>query len=789
MRKPRGGELRTKTRFPKALVRRSASRAGGVKLAYGALLSLAVSSALADSAEGGLEEIIVTAQRRAENSQDVPVAISAFSAADLERAGVRQAGDIAAMVPNLVVVSPYGTEAQPVFSLRGVTTDDFSQNQSAPVAMYVDEAYKAVGALQALQTYDLDRVEVLRGPQGTLYGKNATGGAVSFYTRNPDLENYDGYLTAGIGNYNARTLEGAIGGPISDGVLGWRGAVYYDDREGWLRSIIPGVRPENGIDALAGRLTFFAKPADEVTVQLKMSASRSGGTPYGDRPINIIPSITGADPQLGPFENAALYAYDKVLDNENVTLKVDWKVAEHAVLTSVTAYDYGRWVETGDDASVGTQIWGPDTYASSINTTSEELRLASLDAGRWTWLGGLYFDHDALHGWNQYHYFDAYPGTIFLPGSTTPLYGFDQANNYDQIRESKSAFANASFDITPEVTVRGGVRLTMDDLAVKNYLALEGGLLNAPTCVCINQPTLWTQTIPLIPGTYVDFAPGIYPRSPTLPERSTDNNNVTYKTGIDWKPAPGMLTYLSVSTGYRGAALNSQAFNAPVEVNFAKPERLMAYEIGLKSELLDRRLQLNAAIFYYNYKDQQFLVSSSESGVLLYQEVNAPKSRVEGGEVETRVKAATGLELHWNLGYQDGKYLDFTYDGVNVSGNQLALSPRFTSSGGIDWTVGPVLDGSLLISVDGSYQSKDYWDPENTQRIAQGAYFLVNARSTLTLGPSQRYAITIWGKNLADRAYNAYALPTQTPAEGGLGLDYTNPAEPRTFGLSGSVKF
>ena len=137
-----------------------------------------------------LAEIVVTAQRKSERLQDVPIAVTAVSAADLSARGVRQAGDIAAAVPNMLLNSPYGPEAQPTFTLRGVTTQDFSQNQSSPIAMYVDDVYKPVGAVQALQTFDLDRVEVLRGPQGTLYGKNATGGAVSFYSGNPSLTPY-----------------------------------------------------------------------------------------------------------------------------------------------------------------------------------------------------------------------------------------------------------------------------------------------------------------------------------------------------------------------------------------------------------------------------------------------------------------------------------------------------------------------------------------------------------------------------------------------------------------------
>ena len=197
-----------------------------------------------------LDEVIVTAERRSERAQDVPIAISAFSAADLEARGVRQAGDIAAGVPNLMLSSPYGEEAQPTFALRGVTTNDWSQNQSSPIAMYVDDVYKSVGAVQALQTYDLDRVEVLRGPQGTLYGKNATGGAMNFYSRNPSLTETDGYITAGFGNYNARTVTAAAGTPIIENELGVRAAVYYAQRDGWVRSVVPGVQPLNGVDAL-----------------------------------------------------------------------------------------------------------------------------------------------------------------------------------------------------------------------------------------------------------------------------------------------------------------------------------------------------------------------------------------------------------------------------------------------------------------------------------------------------------------------------------------------------------
>src|SRR3981081_1383754 len=232
------------------------------------------------AADDVLNEIVVTAQRQTERIQDVPIAITAISASDLADRGVRQAGDIVSSVPNMLLNSPYGPEAQPTFTLRGVTTQDFSENQSSPIAMYVDEVYKSVGAVQALQVYDLDRVEVLRGPQGTLYGKNATGGAVSFYSANPSLTAADGYVTAGLGNFHDYSVRAAAGEPLIDDALGARGAVMYEKRDGWVRSVVPGVEPLNAVDAFAGRATFLAKPMDGLTAPLKKSARKYRGTPY-----------------------------------------------------------------------------------------------------------------------------------------------------------------------------------------------------------------------------------------------------------------------------------------------------------------------------------------------------------------------------------------------------------------------------------------------------------------------------------------------------------------------------
>src|SRR5439155_1395099 len=447
-------------------------------------------------ADAALEEVVVTAERRTEKAQDVPVAITAVSAADLESRGVRQAGDITADVPNLLLNSPYGPEAQPTFTLRGVTTQDFSENQSSPVAMYVDEVYKSVGAVQALQTYDLDRVEVLRGPQGTLYGKNATGGAISFYTKNPSLTAYDGYITAGAGNYSAYSVQGAVGGPVIDNEIGW-------------------------------------------------------------------------------FDNGAKFAVHKEIRSDNATLKLDWQLSPHATLTSVTGYDYGWWYEKSDDGGLPIffRLDDPNTYFSSVNAFSQEIRIASHDTGAFGWLGGLYYARESTHATVQFHFFDGYNLNFWAPtnaGAPTQVYGFDEYNNFDQLKDSRAVFFNASYTVAPAVTLRAGLRYTKDKVTISNFYALEGGLASpgASTAATgadpnIDATTWWTQTVgnpalypppppntPLTAGrTY--FQQGLAVQGyGFVPTFENDTNNVSGKVGVDWKASDGVLSYASISQGY-----------------------------------------------------------------------------------------------------------------------------------------------------------------------------------------------------------------------------------------------
>ncbi len=775
-------------------------------LAGGAALSAAWPQSV--RADEALEEITVTAQRVSERLQDVPVAVTAILADDLDERGVRQAGDITSAVPNLLLNSPYGPEAQPTFTLRGVTTQDFSENQSSPVAMYVDEVYKSVGAVQALQIYDLDRVEVLRGPQGTLYGKNATGGAISFYSRNPSLTAYDGYVTAGAGNYSDYSVRGAVGGPIVENGLGWRVAMLYEKRDGWVHSIVPGVEPLNGVDALAGRFTLMARPSDGMTATLKVSVSRSGGTPYGAHALNNDPNATGFSGNIGWFDNGAKYAVHKDIRNDSVSLKLDWQVSAHATLTSVTGYDYGWWYEKSDDGGlpITARLDDPNTYFSSVNAFSQEIRVASHDTGAFGWLAGLYYGRESTHATVQFHFFDGYflnfwspqvPPTVISPANL-PLFGFDEYNSFDQLKDSRAVFLNTTFVVAPTITLRAGVRYTKDKVTISHFYALEGGLANpGPVGFAPDGGiTWWTQTIGALPpgvtAPRTFFQTGLAPQGlGVVPEFGQDTNNVSGKIGVDWKPGEDLLTYASVSQGYRGVAFNGQAYNDPTELTFAGPEKLTSYEIGLKTGFWNRRGVFNAAVFHYDYKNQQFLDAFTLPGGLGtgFRTVNAPKSRVDGAEFEFRAKATNDLEILSSVGLLHSKYLELVLHGVDRAGNRLIQAPNFNGSLGVDWRFAHLAAGDLRLFVDGNYYGKQYFDAFNTERIAQDAYGIANARVSFESSARRGFSVAAWVKNLTNRQYLAYGLNQKDPDTGALGFDYGLVGEPRTYGAEATLRF
>ena len=340
--------------------------------------------------------------------------------------------------------------------------------------------------------------------------------------------------------------------------------------------------------------------------------------------------------------------------------------------------------------------------------------------------------------------------------------------------------------------------------------ALEGGL-PPPGSVGlspdIDATTWWTQTIGN-PALYPPPAPGFPPTAGRsyyqqglavqgyglVPNFQNDTNNVSGKIGADWRVNEQVLTYLSISQGYRGVAFNGQAYNDNSELTFAEPEKLTSYEIGAKTEFWNRRAIFNTAVFHYDYKNQQFLDAFNLPGGLGtgFRTVNAPKSKVNGAEFEFQVRATNDLQIMANLGLLHSEYVDLTlHKGSRVCcvGNQLIQAPDYNVMLAIDWRAVHFSAGDLRVYLDGNYYGKQYFDAFNTERDAQGAYGVANARLSFESTGKRGWSIAAWIKNISNRQYLAYALNQKDPDTGALGFDYALVGEPRTYGADLMVRF
>jgi len=719
--------------------------------------SLGISN-LVQAQDFGIEEVVVTAQKRAQSMQDIPVSVSALSDADLEGLKLGTGADIAAHVPNLAVNQPYGEGTAPVFSLRGVTTTDYSHNQSSPVAMYVDEVYKSVGALQSLQIFDLERIEVLRGPQGSLYGKNATGGAVNFIAKKPVFEEA-AYLTLGIGNYHRQEAKGAYQTSLIDDVLATRMAFTYTKADGITENKYPGGEDQGEIDQWAYRLGFLYQPRDDLEAYLRITNSRSTGQNHGVFAGNIEPWLGVDRSGLDFDENASDRDVERVMENTGVALTVNWDInAEHS-FTSITSYDEGEWLSPEDDDGMAIDLDHND-YNSEVRQYTQEFRITSDYSGPFNWIGGIFWGKDIVEAdstlrlWN-----DPSLGVDLSASLGTTGLGLNYTNDLTQTRTSAAGYLHTTYALTDALTLTVGLRYTEDDTEVSDYTAAYGAT---------------------VPGEAPNFAvASIGPDGYAGPAPKVDftDRNTSGKIGLDWVVNEDVMTYVSYSQGYRSGAVNAQAFFAIEEITTVDPEELEAWELGVKSRFFDNRVQLNGAIFRYEYTDQQYLDTLPGGLAVL---LNAEKSQITGLELEATVQASEDLALRLGLGYTDGEIKELVLeDGTDLAGNELISTPELSVTAAVDWRFWEIDAGIFSMHLDTSFSDEVYTDIKNTDRVALDDYWLTNGRLTFDAADDS-YSVSAWVKNLTDEEYLTYGLDL---AQYGLGFDYFSRGLPRTFGL------
>lgn len=732
-----------------------------------------------------LGDIVVTAQRRSERLQDVPISITAISGDALGSGKTSTLADFAQKVPGLQFNAVFQS-SNPTIFLRGVGVNDYNPASSGAVGVSIDDVFLNSSVGQLFNVYDVDRVEVLKGPQGTLFGRNTTGGIINIYTRRPTFDTRaDASVT--YGSYNQTFLDAGLGGAIVDGLLAARASVTYHRRDGWAKNVIDG-SDQNGLDGLGGRLQFLLTPTDTLKINLKLEAGRSRSSAYrgksgGTFNVSAGRPCTGdevlalnicANPLTGFVDTGDLNNYSsnltdnyENLDTHAAKLGIDWSVAG-LIVTSITSYNWNKRILRQDQDMSPVRILESPQWSDRSRQFSQELRVSSNGTGPFKWVAGAFFMRENLKSYTDFNLLGA-----FSPTPSQPY--FDPVNNiltigrrYTQVTTSKALFAQADYELAEKLTFTAGFRFSwdkkkLDFITVAGPIGTPNGLLQTPL-------------IGLLDSNPASFAID----DPIRTEN--DFNKPTWRFAINYKLTPGTLLYASYNRGFRSGGWNTGALASPIEFTFAEPEKIDAYEVGFKSDLLGRTLRINGAGFYYDYHNLQVFTLQPGNPVP-YQRLQNADARIYGAELDVTLRPLSGLELHWGGAYLHTEYTKLN-DAIygNLKGNRLDKSPKWQISGSATYSVDLTARLKAHISGDVNYQSKMFFSPTNTSPLFRGAYTIANAEIGISDNQSGLSA-TIFVKNLTEKRFVQDVIDVSS--FGNFGLFYN---EPRTIGATISYK-
>ncbi len=767
-----------------------------------------------------VEKILVTAQKRTENLQEVPVSVSALSNSEMEGLKLRSTTEIAAQIPNMQIATPYG-DGFPVISLRGVSMNDFSLNQSSPVAVYVDEVFKGNPALQGVQLFDLERVEVLRGPQGTLYGKNTTGGAVNFITQKADFDR-EAYVKVGAGSYNRKEFQGAFQTSLIDDLLAVRVAGTWAKADGWMKNKNSGFADASATDEWGGRASFTLTPSDDLTANLSITSSRStpvnygilaqvgpAGVGVGNQFYELFSTIGGAiggtnggesssytREGLSDFEIESNRDAKREIDTESIALTLNWGINENLTLTSITSWDEGVFISPEDADGSPLKVIESD-FSSEAEQVSQDLRITSNYDGPFNFIAGLYYAKETIEvATNTRLYNDLdinQDGMLNTSDCLDPvLYAFGFGGPDFGMTTPNADVINAVLP-TLGLGINGladfallGCQLDNDFEQVRtsnavyadgNYALTDKLTLRAGVRYTKDDNDLNDMSARIKDNQGNDMSPHLGETIPAMSLSNTDKE-WTGKIGIDYLTDDGILVYTNYSTGFRSGAYNAQAFLAPDEVNYVDPETIDSFEIGFKSTFLDNRVQLNGAAFHYDYKNQQFL--NLDATTLAQTLINVDSSTVKGLELEMVAVPLEALNITAGLGLVDSKVDKGVLSGVDLSGNSLVAAPELNINLAADYFIELQSGASLSFHVDANYVDEQYFDVFNTPSIKADDYWLSNARISYdTESDGNEYSIAFWIKNITDETYVNQAYDAQAT----FGLDILNIGAPRMAGI------
>jgi iron complex outermembrane receptor protein len=725
-----------------------------VLISIGGMAIGTAASNAASISDTELETIVVTAQRRAEDIQSVPISIQAFTGKALEELGVKSSSDIAQFTSNVEIALPSGSGNQPLISIRGIGLNDYDTNNAGPNGVYLDEVYLSSPSAQTFATFDLQGVEVLKGPQGTLYGRNTNGGAINLTTVKPSDE-FSSNLHAEYGTYNTANLEGAVGGPLTS-TLDGRFAFDANHSDGYVHNLLTGDN-ENGANNYAARAMLLYKAIGGLDVLFNLHAGQVNNRPTEYRHIGTFVPASLANPVPTQCTVAAAYAgqcvdlfgygtpahfYDGAYNRQQhlrVTTAGSYvKVTYNAgslLFTSISAIDYNDKLHPEDTDTSPNRLLEINYGVRSTNY-SQEFRV-SQNADRYNWVGGLYYLHEKLNQ-NQplFALLDG-DSIVGVPGFFDGI-AFRAFDTSEQTTDAYAVFGQGEYRITDQLKLVLGGRVT-DEHKAFHY-----------------NGSIQTQQ-----GGENNFGP-VVPLATNVPEYLS-NGAFSWRAGLNYNFTPDVLAYISAATGFKSGDFNGSFLSTvPAEINRqlipVKPEHVKAYEVGIKSTLWDRRLIVDAAAFYNDYRDMQVFVLINDvpggAGLPLNVLDNAPKAHTEGLDLTVTVKPTSQFSATLQAGVLQAKLDKYSSQrDPNVpdySGNQLPLAPHASGSILLEYKI-PLGTGTLNLQGNANYKSHVFFDTSNDPYIQQSGYWLGNLRAAYDF--DKNWEIAAYVHNVANKEY------------------------------------
>ena len=694
----------------------------------------------------GIESVTVTARRREESAQDVPIPIATLSGDSLDRTGDFRLEDLNRSLPSTNVL--FANPRQSSIAVRGLGNNPANDALEASVGVYLDNVYLGRPGMANLDLIDIDQVALLRGPQGTLFGKNTTAGVLNVTTRQPTFQP-EAQFESSFGSRDYYQVRGAISGPIIDGVLAGRLSAVQTSKDGFIDNIVDG-RDLNGSDRKGFRGQLLYTPSEALSVRFIADYAEE----HSDASVNSLYSLGPNDGALVKARYAALGIplvldsdYDKsILDARQHmdvrqgggSIEANYEFGGGYKLTSITAYRSWWFLPTNDgDASPLSALINAGQHVDD-EQWSQEVRIASPTGGAVDYVAGLYYFYQyQSNQLFQYYGPDAgaYFGRAFLNNATTLL---DQ----QLFTNSYSAFGQATWHASDRLSFTGGVRETFEDKSTEVRR-------NAPTGG----------------GPGINAALGFYESG----KLKRSDNNPSYLLSTAFQQNDDLLWYASASKGAKSGGINPDVPKAGLTVKslYIEPEKATDFELGFKSTVLDRRLQVNANLFWVDVKDYQATGLELSSATNTVQQVlsNIGKVRSRGVETEITAVPIEGLTLGLNASYNDAKYRDYhnapcgaeqTALGATVcdlSGEQIVGAPKWIVNPSISYDRS-VRNLDLRAQTDYAWRSSFYGAPDNSEFAKIDSYGVLNARLGVGgIWSSKAWELSLWSRNLLNKHY------------------------------------